>query len=171
MVWVQPALTALEYELRDGEATVARLEFEPLPNFSWEFTNPKAARATAADARWRFTISRSGPGGFFGFSASVTVSGSNRATVELGGGLSRGELRIDGRRSYQWRGKLVRDATSTFSLPDAQPTALMRFRSGSPTAKITTRVELTTAGEQIQEWRLLAALGFYLRIIMGRTWR
>jgi hypothetical protein len=109
--------------------------------------------------------------GFYGWAATVHISGTNTAAIDLTRAVSHGELRVDGRRTFNWEGKPIRGATSVFSLPDGQSTAVVLFRTGSPLKAVTTRVEVTRAGLALEEWPLLAVLGFYLRMLMNRTWR
>jgi hypothetical protein len=166
--WRKPGAA---YELRGNGKAEATLQFEPPPTFSWEFKNPRAARATAGDGRWRFTVSRHGFSGALGWSAVVRVRGTQNATIELSAWASRGYLRIDGRQTFHWEGKPIRGATSVFSLDDSDSTPVVLFRSGSPFDGVITAVEVTRRGLELDEWRLLSVLGFYLRMLMGRTFR
>lgn len=172
LAWVQPSFRERRYELHEADAAVlATLVYEPAPAISWEFTNPHPAQAVADEVRWRFTVSRHGLGGFFGLSAAVHVSGTHEAVVHLGSGASKGTLEIEGGTAFHWDGKLIRGSTSVFSPVHAPDTPLLLFRSGVPADRITTRVELTAEGQRTREWPLLAALGFYLRMLISRTWR
>jgi hypothetical protein len=169
--WVLSGERSGSFELRGDSRVVAQLQFEPKPGFVWDFKDPQAARATAGDRHWRFTVSRRGVAGFFGWAATVKITGDNHGEIALTGAVSQGQLRVDGRRTFDWRGKPIRGATSVFSLPDGQATPVALFRTGSPLQSVTTRVEITRTGSTLDEWPLLAALGVYLRMLMNRTWR
>lgn len=170
--WFQPSLGARAYVLRDPAGdTAARLEFEPAPTVGWEFTNPKAARAFAGDRQWRFTVSRHGVSGMLGWSAVVHVHGSETAAIHLGGFASRGDLVIEGGRTFRWDGKTVRGSTSVFSIDEHERVTLVLFSTGAAFDRIPAAVEVTPRGLGLPEWPLLATLGFYLRILISRTWR
>jgi hypothetical protein len=72
-------------------------------------------------------------------------------------------------RPLAWHGKLARGTTSVFA--DAEETPLVLFRSGSPMDQVVSHIELTGAGARLDQWVLIAALGLYLRLLTGRTWR
>jgi hypothetical protein len=168
--WRKPALLVSAYELRDQrDALVAELQFEDKPAVSWGLTDPRAARVSAGDHHWRFTVSRSGLGGAIGFSATVSVAGDATLAFTVSSFVSRATLRLPDRRPLVWHGKLTRGTTSVFA--DADETPLVLFRSGSPTDKVVSHVEVTAAGIRLDHWVLMAALGLYLRMLTGRTWR
>jgi hypothetical protein len=168
--WRKPALFGSAYELRDQrEHLVAELQFDDKPAVSWGLTDPRAARVSAGDRHWRFTVSRSGLGGAIGFSATVNVAGDATLEFPLSSFLSRATLRLPDRRPLVWHGKLARGTTSVFA--DGEEKPLVLFRSGSPTDRVVSHVELTVAGARLDQWVLMAALGLYLRLLTGRTWR
>jgi hypothetical protein len=168
--WRKPALFGSAYELRDQRETlVAELQFEDKPAVSWGLTDPRAARVSAGDRHWRFTVSRGGFGGAIGFSATVNVAGDTTLGFTLSSFLSRATLRLPDQRPLVWHGKLARGTTSVFA--DADETALVLFRSGSPTDHVVSHIELTAAGARLDQWALMAALGLYLRLLTGRAWR
>jgi hypothetical protein len=168
--WRKPALFGSGYELRDQQETlVARLQFDDKPAVSWGLTDPRAARVSAGDRHWHFRVSRHGFGGAIGFSATVNVAGDDTLEFTLSSFLSRATLRLPDGRPLVWNGKLTRGTTSVFA--DAEATPLVLLRSGSPIDQVVSHVELTVAGSRLDRWVLMAALGLYLRLLTGRTWR
>lgn len=169
--WIQPSFREYQFELRDGDALVARMDYH-LAKFAWEFTNPRTAHTKAGDRRWRFWVTRHGLAGMIGLSAVVHVSGADTGELPAGSFASRGPLELSDGRRYFWNGRLARGTQSTFGSGDPDhPTPLVLFSSGAPLERVVTFADVTAMGQQSADWPLLISLGLYMRLLIRRNWR
>jgi hypothetical protein len=166
--WVLPEFLKSAFHLEGDGAVVAELHYEPKPAVTWAYADPRAARFTAGGREWRFTVNRPGVGGFFGYTATVRITGADTGAIALTTFVTRGTLELSAGRRVEWKGGLWRDSTSTFARDD---TPLVTFRSGSPLRRVVSHVEILAPARVPDEWRLLAGLGLYLRMLSGRVWR
>ena len=151
LVWVQPAATRQNFELRAGDDVVATLRFQ----------RGSLAEAEASDGRWTFKRE-----GFWHPRVTVRVPGSDANVAAFNprwaGG---GTLEIDN-RILQFAAANFWHSQWDWQGPDGKP--LVHFKSRHGLVRVEGQVELPApAGEQA-DLPLLVLLGWYLLILHAR---
>jgi hypothetical protein len=150
--WIQPRATARDFELKDGEETVAMLEFRSMFG--------SLATATTGDGRWSFkrvgfwiphvTIR---PG-----DQDTEIARFRNRTWSAGGTLELSDSQVLRANTNFWN--------TAFDFLDAQDQPLVRYRKVAGMFHLSSLVEITPAGAQLGVLPWLVPFGWYLAIKM-----
>ena len=150
--WIQPRAMTREYELRDGEETVASLRFR---SFWGSF-----ATAHTREGDWTFKRV-----GFFQTRVSVCPAGSDReiasfknSTWSAGGTLEFPDGRMFRANTNFWM--------TSYEFKNESEEPLVRFRSVRGVFHLGSNVEIAPAAAELPELPWLVALGWYLAVKM-----
>jgi hypothetical protein len=145
--WVQPNWKQREYELRDGDATLARLQFRG----TWKETvtifldSEELTIASSGFWRTRYTILR----------------GDREIAVYNGEGGRKQLVFMTGRR-FSWKTRSVWSSAYSFVAEDNE--VLMTFRNKGRWLRAECLVELAPSSYKYPELRLLMAFGWFLKL-------
>lgn len=145
--WVQPNWKQREYELRDGETTLARLKFRG----TW-----KESVSIFLDSE-ELTISSSG----FWRTYYTILRGEREIAVYNGEGGRKQLVFMTGRR-FSWKSKSVWSSAYSFVAEDNE--VLMTFRDKARWLRAECLVELAPSSYKYPELRLLMAFGWFLKL-------
>lgn len=152
--WAQTGMFENSYELRGGDRLMATL--------SWEKAFGSLATAHTRDGTWTFKRS-----GFLTPFVTARVSGSERDIAaykpEMGGG---GELTLGGKRDFAWKRRGFWSGHWGFDRIGGGP--ILHFEPKFSMLKRVAEMHLEPSAHTVPELPLLAALGWYLLILMGR---
>jgi hypothetical protein len=163
LIWYQPHRFKREFELRRGQETLGKLQFQPSPAVSWGLTNRQQASFETSDGRWSFSVIRHG---FLGLKANVQVEGTNSGILETGFFLLRGNLKIAQMPALRWAGGMSRNSSDFFQ--DVQGSPILRLDHGDFFENINARVSILSPGEPLP-FALLSSVGLYMRMLMNKV--
>ena len=145
--WIQPKWNRRHYELKDGEQTIARLEYR-----SWW----KDEVFIILDQEELVVKGK----GFFKSQYAI-LRGSQEIALYNGPDAKQQLVFMTGRR-FTW--KRLNKWSSPYSFLAADNDVLMTFKSGSRFFRMESIVELADGSAKYPETRLLLAFGWYLTV-------
>ena len=145
--WVQPNWKQRKYELRDGSATIARLEFRG----TWKedvaiFLDGEELGIRSAGF-WRTTYA---------------IMLGDREVAVYNGPTARKQLAFVNGRRFTWKSKSIWSSPNSFVADDNH--VLMTFRSKARWFRSECLVQVSPGADKYPETRLLLAFGWYLTL-------